>query len=415
MAGRSNRQDLYLSVNGDVRGLEQASKAGRTILNEFAGTAVNVLEEVEKEFQKIGAGGPPAGLKEAERAYTETFRRIGASAREAAQAPTGQAAIQILDANAARAAAEAATNKAAALRIVAEAAARADQATNGNSVATRAYAVAAATAAVEANKEAAALREQAGVIGSVESQLGRLGVAQARGRVISGEARAGYQQLSYQLGDISMQYSLGTSASIIFAQQSGQVIQALQMIGGEGNKVLSILGGGWGIALSSALVVAAPFVAKLFEGADGAAKEAEELKKNAADTENTRQAKDRFSRTIEGVTAAIDDQTAALDKQNERLRDANELANIEAKRNLEREKIIRRITIGILEQALAVEALAEANARLPSGSSDEAIEKQDVLDRAQERVSELRNRIAEQATKIDQAQQYLVAFDCTGA
>ncbi len=346
MAGRSNRQDLYLSVNGDVRGLEQASKAGRTILNEFAGTAVNVLEEVEKEFQKIGAGGPPAGLKEAERAYTETFRRIGASAREAAKAPTGQAAIQILDVNAAREAAEAATNKAAALRIVAEAASRADQATGGTSAATRAYAAAAATAAVQADAEAAALREQAGVLGTVESQLGRLGAAQARGRVISGQAKAGYQQLSYQLGDISMQYSLGTSASIIFAQQSGQVIQALQMIGGEGNKVLSFLGGGWGIAISSALVVATPFVAELFEGGDAAeqakrslAEHVTQLSKDAAEAEIAARANDQFATSVEGVTAALRKQNAELDESiKKKGRNAAELANIEQKEELERAK-----------------------------------------------------------------------------
>lgn len=332
---RGNRQDLYLAVNGDIRGLQNTVKVGRTVLNEFGNTAVNVLEEVEREFQKLGAGGPPAGLKEAEHAYTETFRRIGASAREAANAPTGQAAIQILDANAAREAADAATNKAAALRIVAEAAARADQATSGNSAATRAYAVAAATAAVEADKEAAALREQAGVIGTVERQLGSLAGAQQRGKAISGEARAGYQQLSYQLGDISMQYSLGTSASIIFAQQSGQVIQALQMIGGEGNKVLSILGGGWGIAFSTALVVATPFVAKLFEGADAAGKEADQLKQNAEKATVAADAKKAFAATEAGAIDDVRALTEEIEKQNESLKTNAERMNIRAKLRLE--------------------------------------------------------------------------------
>jgi hypothetical protein len=333
--GRGNRQDLYLSVNGDVRGLQNTVKVGRTVLNDFAGTAVNVLEEVEKEFQKIGAGGPPAGLKEAERAYTESFRRIGASAREAANAPTGQAAIQILDANAARAAADAATNKAAALRIVAEAATRADQATGGTSAATRAYAAAASTAAVEAHAEAAALREQAGVLGTVETQLGRLGVVQARSTSINGQARAGYQQLSYQLGDISMQYSLGTSASIIFAQQSGQVIQALQLIGGEGNKVLGFLGGPWGVALSSAAVVAAPFVAKLFEGSDAAKKEADELKKNAEQATVAADAKRAFATTEAGLIDDVRSLTEEIEKQNDALRTNAERLNIRAKSRLE--------------------------------------------------------------------------------
>ncbi len=371
---RGNRQDLYLAVNGDVRGLQNTVKAGKTVLNEFAGTAVNVLEEVEKSFQKIGTGGPPAGLKEAERAYTETFRRIGQTAREAASAPTGQAAIQILDANASRAAAEAATNKAAALRIVAEAATRADQATGGTSAATRAYAVAASTAAVEADREAAALREQAAVLGSVESQLGRHIVSQQRSTAVSGATRAGYQQLSYQLGDISMQYSLGTSASIIFAQQSGQVIQALQMIGGEGNKVLSFLGGGWGIALSSALVVATPFVAKLFEGADALGKEAEGLRENAEKAAVADQAKKAFATTEAGLIDDVRSLTAEIEKQNDALKTNAERLNIRAKSRLELLAQRRDEVLADLAEERANVARAERDAeRNPDASAAGAI------------------------------------------
>ncbi len=378
---RNNRQDLYLAVNGDVRGLQNTVKVGRTVLNEFGSAAVNVLEEVEKEFQKLGAGGPPAGLKEAERAYTETFRRIGASAREAANAPTGQAAVQILDANASRAAADAATNKAAALRIVAEAASRADQATGGNSAATRAYAVAAATAAVEADKEAAALREQAVVLGSVERQLGSLAGAQQRGRVISGQAKAGYQQLSYQLGDISMQYSLGTSASIIFAQQSGQVIQALQLIGGEGNKVLSVLGGGWGIALSSALVVATPFVAKLFEGADAAGKEADRLKENAQQTATAEEAKKAFAVTEAGLIDDVRSLTNEIEQQNDALKTNAERMNIKAKTDLANLTKVRGDVAKELAEAKDNAAFAAEEAkRNPDAAVGEAMARQRVED-----------------------------------
>lgn len=389
---RGNRQDLYLAVNGDIRGLQNTVKVGRTVLNEFGSTAVNVLEQVEREFQKIGAGGPPAGLKETERAYTETFRRIGASARQAANAPTGQAAIQILDANAARATAEAATNKAAALRIVAEAAAKADQATGGTSAATRAYAVAAATAAVEADKEAAALREQAGVIGTVERQLGSLAGAQQRGRVISGQARAGYQQLSYQLGDISMQYSLGTSASIIFAQQSGQVIQALQLIGGEGNKVLSVLGGGWGIAISSAIVVATPFVAKLFEGADAAGKEAEQLKENAEKAAVAADAKKAFAATEVGAIDDVRALTEELDKQNDALRTNAERLNIRAKLRLETLQDRRGQLQSELDEARAAAAQAPASGGVAGTASV-------IANEARKRVQELETSLQ----RVDQA------------
>lgn len=269
---RGPTKSLYLEVGGDIRGLKAATTAGKTVLNEFGGAAINVLEEVEREMAKLGEGGLP-NLKKVETAYTETFKRIGASARAVIDAPTPQAAVQIIDASAARQAAENAAAQAAALRLVAEAANRADLAIGGTDAATRAYAVSAATAALNAEEEARALAAQAAVLGRVEGQLEATAGAQRRSTSISGQARAGYQQLSFQLNDVAVQYAAGTAATVIFAQQSSQVIQALQMISGEGNKVTQFLGGAWGVALNVALVALTPFVAKLFEESE-ASKEA---------------------------------------------------------------------------------------------------------------------------------------------
>ncbi|WP_030540554.1 hypothetical protein [Sphingobium sp. DC-2] len=300
---RGNRRDLYLQVSGDVGGLRTAMTAGKTIINDFSGAAINVIEEVEKEMAKLGSSGLPA-LKQAERAYQDTFRRIADSAREVANAPTGAAAAQILDANATRDAAAAATAKATSLRLLAEAAQRADASTEGGTAATRAYAVAAATAAVNAEKEASALREQAQVLGLVERQLGTAGAAQRRTVAVSGEARAGYQQLSFQLGDVATQYAAGTSASIIFAQQSGQVIQAISLISGESKGLIGLLGGPWGIAFSAGLVALTPWVGKLLEGNDALGDAIDKLKKDASEAETSRQAHAAFTRTLEGQIEA---------------------------------------------------------------------------------------------------------------
>lgn len=106
------------------------------------------------------------------------------------------------------------------------------------------------------------------------------GTVAAHGRVGAsvGAQRAGFQQLGFQLNDIAVQYASGTNATVIFAQQSGQVVQALQMISGEAKGLLGFLGGPWGIALSTAAIVLAPFVGKLLDGGDAAkhAKEATE-------------------------------------------------------------------------------------------------------------------------------------------
>lgn len=84
----------------------------------------------------------------------------------------------------------------------------------------------------------------------------------------AGSQRAGFQQLSFQIGDIATQYGSGTKAMTIFAQQSGQVIQALGLMTNSTKGLLGFLGGPWGQIITAATVILAPFIAKLFESAD---------------------------------------------------------------------------------------------------------------------------------------------------
>ena len=358
---RGNRRDLYLQVSGDVGGLRTAMTAGKTILNDFSGAAINVIEEVEKEMAKLGTSGLPA-LKQAERAYQDTFRSIADSAREVATSPTGAAAAQILDANATREAAAAATAKAASLKLLAEAAQRADASTEGGTAATRAYAVAAATAAVNAEKEASALREQAQVLGLVERQLGTAGAAQRRTVAVSGEARAGYQQLSFQLGDVATQYAAGTSASIIFAQQSGQVIQAISMISGQSKGLIGLLGGPWGIAFSAGLVALTPWVAKLLEGNDALGDGIDKLKKDAQEAEISRQAHAAYTNTLEGQI----DAQRRLNQELERGLQSQRQINAAKMADALSAEVKGKIELGKAERELAAarKASADANERV---------------------------------------------------
>jgi hypothetical protein len=105
--------------------------------------------------------------------------------------------------------------------------------------------------------------------GRSAAQMGA-GFEQAGQRVVqsAGQQRAGMQQLSFQLGDIATMYSLGARPMQIFASQSGQVIQSIQMMTGGTSRLAAFLGGPWGIAISSAAIVLAPFVGKLFEAED---------------------------------------------------------------------------------------------------------------------------------------------------
>lgn len=130
----------------------------------------------------------------------------------------------------------------------------------------------------------------------------------ARGRenVTSlGAQRAGMQQLSFQLNDVATMYALGARPMQIFASQSGQVIQAVQMMTGGASSLARFLGGPWGIALTSAVVVLAPFIGKLFEAED--ALESVEL---AADRMGDAQS--ILGRVIDTTTGKIDRQAGSL-------------------------------------------------------------------------------------------------------
>lgn len=107
---------------------------------------------------------------------------------------------------------------------------------------------------------------------------------QAGGQVIQSAAqqRQGMQQLGMQLGDMSTMYALGARPMQIFASQSGQVLQAVQMMTGGTSKLAAFLGGPWGIAVMVAAQVLLPLIGNLTdageaaalaeEGADGLAK-----------------------------------------------------------------------------------------------------------------------------------------------
>ncbi len=102
------------------------------------------------------------------------------------------------------------------------------------------------------------------------AQVMGAGFEQAGQRVVqsAGAQRAGMQQLSFQLNDIATMYALGARPMQIFASQSGQVIQSIQMMSGGTSRLAAILGGPWGIAITSAAVVLTPFIGKLFEAED---------------------------------------------------------------------------------------------------------------------------------------------------
>lgn len=132
-------------------------------------------------------------------------------------------------------------------------------------------------------------------------------MAQAGQKVASsaGAQQQGLRQLSMQLSDVATMYALGARPMQIFVSQSGQIVQAVQMMSGGTGRLAAFLGGPWGIALTTAAVVITPFIAKLFEAEDALA--------------NVRFASDRLGdaqgilgSVIDRTTGKINTQSAAL-------------------------------------------------------------------------------------------------------
>lgn len=308
MSRRNNRGELFITVNGTTDPLQASFRAGRSALNEFGAKATSTVSEIEREFQRLSAGSPATAARDLERAYSATFNKIRENMRAVLDAPTGQAAVQIIDVGAAQQAVQVAELRAGALRQVAEASRIVAGREGENAQAARVYAAAAEAASLGADRYTQELREQLAVLERVEGELrSTTGATQQQEQtgqrvvVSTGAQRAAMQQLGFQLNDVAVGFAAGTPPMIIFAQQSGQVVQALQMMNDGTSKFLGFLGGPWGIVMTSALIFLTPFIAKLLEGNDTLDDAVDKLAKDAEATDRNRQAKELFNRTLEGT------------------------------------------------------------------------------------------------------------------
>jgi hypothetical protein len=342
MARGNARRDLFLQVSGTVDPLKNALKGGSSALVQFAGNAEKQLEAVEQSLRQLGRD-PAASAKQLTQNYTNAFREIRANAQQVLGADSGSDAMAVLNANASRQAAAAAEQRAAAIRIVADAA-RAEALAQGNTnTQVTQYAAAAMVAAREAEDYAIALREQANTLTAVEGRMDAVVAPGKRIVEVSGQARAGMQQLSYQLGDVATQLAAGTPPSIVFAQQIGQVTQAIGLMTNSTKGFVGFIGGPWGVAISSALVLLTPLVAKLWEKSD-ADKEAEKATKDHA----------------KAIDALIEAQDRAVQSTAEKIR--QDLIDIGQQR--EATIATRERTAALIEQAKAQLAAAKS---APSG------------------------------------------------
>lgn len=128
-------------------------------------------------------------------------------------------------------------------------------------------------ATVDEERQAiAALTSKAQVLDNLQAETGQAAVQQARLNATTGHARAGMQQLGFQISDVSQSFASGVSPMVIFGQQASQVVQAVGMMTNKTSGLIGFLVGPFGAALTAAVTVLGTLYFahnKAGDGADG--------------------------------------------------------------------------------------------------------------------------------------------------
>lgn len=122
----------------------------------------------------------------------------------------------------------------------------------------------------------------------------------------TGQMRAGFQQLSFQMGDVATQFASGTGAMQIFAQQGSQVLMAIGMMQREAKGFIGFMAGPWGQVILAATMIISTLTSKLLDNAE-ASKTAE-------------LANDGLSEAQSALGKMFDLTSGKLERQNELLR-----------------------------------------------------------------------------------------------
>lgn len=320
-----NTADFSAKVGGALETLDSRIKAN----------AADIENSYSAKFRSL------AGT--AKREFAEAFRDVNRLTSEAVgRGASGGAAF---DASGAKLAAAASRERVAALEQFVAAATRAVAADASMTAETQTLLAAGRAQLVQESQTASALENKARALELVTAQMNGTVGAQTRVTRSAGQMRVGAQQLGFQINDVAAQMAVGTSATTIFAQQSSQFIQAIQLMTGETRGFLGVLAGPWGIALGVATTLLAGLYAAHEKSAD-ASKDHE-----------------KASRTLE---QAIDDLRVAGQREVESLSRGVEWQYAYANALRDSEVSVRNLTIAKLHDA---EANLELRRTRSSGGS----------------------------------------------
>lgn len=206
-----------------------------------------------------------------------------------------------------------------------------------------------------------------------KESLEAVAVAQQRTNQTTGLMRAGYQQLGFQVQDITQQMALGISPMVILAQQGGQTAQALTLLGDgmeqTGKKATGLAGkalafarfmsGPWGAAVTGGALVLGMLIPKLLETSDAVQQATDEMAESARQAEATSAAKEQWGRSVEGLIATLHELEEASRQQVLTARQVADAAYVSAYAAQFAAQMNREETRSLLEKAIAQENFAQ--------------------------------------------------------
>lgn len=218
-------------------------------------------------------------------------------------------------------------------------------------------------------------QELARVQAGLKAQLDQSTQGMGRAAGVAGSMRSGLQQLSFQVGDVAQGFALGVRPMTIFAQQSGQVVQAFQLMGSSGNKFLAFLAGPWGLAISSAATVLLLLVSKMGEAEDATGGLVKKMREQAEQARLNELANMAWERTLPGLIEKHKELNDTLRQQietdRERLHAQLDNARADNSRvRSERSRLQRELAAARRELDEATAGLSQAN---PGGRYESAL------------------------------------------
>ena len=190
-----------------------------------------------------------------------------------------------------------------------------------------------------------------------------------------GQQRAGYQQLGFQIQDITQTMALGINPLVVLAQQGGQTASALQLALGEtgtAGRVAGFLAGPWGSLILAGVTVVGLLGLEFLKTGSAIEEATKKLQDDARESEAARQAKEEYRKTQEGLSQAILENVEALRKSQKSQQQAEQDAYRAAKADLAQTVSIRQKTVAILEQTKALAEQQRVNSQRVGERGDAA-------------------------------------------